>query len=249
MSKPEWAKDQWAMSSSNELSWIILLTYPTYEWGGGGRKRVTAKKGLVMLFVLRVTQARTHFRIGILSEAINPQMYLNQFCLIKNIISKRIMRFQDYYFNVYFILRVKYYLVNDLESYPSLSFEHQVFPHSWTTLSSSYHLSSLSISSLPCSFIGKKWQVISLSSLPLVKTTVFLPQIGPLGSSVFSSQWLSHWPLLSLFLLSSFLSGCPPPLQLLFLRLLWFFITLDNHNMVMFLRNPSFSSLLATTPR
>lgn len=31
--------------------------------GAEGGERVKAKKGLVMLFVLRVTQARTHFRI------------------------------------------------------------------------------------------------------------------------------------------------------------------------------------------
>ena len=31
--------------------------------GEEGGKRVKAKKGLVMLFVLHVTQARTHFRI------------------------------------------------------------------------------------------------------------------------------------------------------------------------------------------
>lgn len=50
-----------------------------------GEMRMNAKKGMIMLFVLGVTQEHT-LELGLLPEAINPQMYLNQFCLIKNII-------------------------------------------------------------------------------------------------------------------------------------------------------------------
>jgi len=106
-------------------------------------------------------------------------MYLNQFCLIKNIILKKgLWDSKDYYFNVYFILRVKYYLVSWPWILSSMSFEHQVFPHSWTTLSSSYPLFSLSISSPPLLIYRKKWKKLSLlSSVPLVKTKVFFAEL------------------------------------------------------------------------
>ena len=151
MLKQEWAKDQWAMSSSDELSWIIHC-WPTLPMNEReeGEMRVNAKKGMIMLFVLGVTQARTHFRIrGIARGNQSSNVFESILFDEEHNFKKGLWESKDYYFNVYFILRMKYYLVSRPWILSSMSFDHQVFPHSWTTLSFSYHLFSLSISSPP----------------------------------------------------------------------------------------------------
>lgn len=151
---------------------------------------------------------------------------------------------------------MKYYL-----SWPwilsSVSFDHQVFPHYWTFLPP-HTLLQLPPSFFPFvpPFTEKKLQKQSILSsstcISLIlccKDNSDLPVISLLGSSGFSSHWPSlafaqqrsfpHWHTLissywaiSLWFPSSLFSHS--------LRLLWFSITLNNHDMVVFLRDPGF---------